>query len=86
MNMLYMQCYVHMVLSTYSTCSAMYIWCCVHDCTSGAMSMWCCAHVVHAVLCAGGAVYMSCIWRCVYVVSCTCACDVVYVWHCVHFI
>jgi len=39
MYMLDMQCYVHVMLRACFTCGAMYIWCCVHDCTSGAMSM-----------------------------------------------
>jgi len=60
MYMLYMQCCVHMVLCACSTYGAMYIWCCVHDCTSGALSMWCRVHVVHVVSCACGVMYMSC--------------------------
>lgn len=74
MYMLYMQCYVQMALFTCCICSAMYIWCCVHNYTSGVVRMWCHVHVVHVVLCAGGVVYMSCTWCFVQVVSCTCAC------------
>jgi len=72
MYMLYMQCYVHMVLCACCTCGSMHIWCCVHDCTSGAVSIWCRVHVVHRVLCVSGVVYMSWICCCVHVVLCTC--------------
>jgi len=60
MYMLDMQCYVHVVLFVSCTCDAMYIWCGVHDCTSGVVCMWCCVHVVQVALCVGGVVYMSC--------------------------
>lgn len=60
MYMLYMQCYVHMVLCACYTYVVMYIWCCVHDYTSGVVRMWHCVHVLHVVLCECGVVYMSC--------------------------
>ena len=80
MYLLYMQCYVHMVLCACCTCGVMYIWCCVNDNTSAVVGMWCHVHVVHMVFCASGIVYMLFIWYCVRVVLCTCrACGVVYV-------
>jgi len=54
MYVLDMHFYVHMVF--YACCT----YGVVCDCTSGAMSMWCHVHVVHVVLCACGAMYMSC--------------------------
>ena len=62
MYMLEMQCYVQVVLCACCTSGVMYIWCGVHDCTSGVVCMWCCVHVVQLALCAGGVVYMSCMW------------------------
>jgi len=50
----------------------MYVWCSVHDYTSGVVCMWCCVHVVQVVLFAGGAVYTRCCIHGVYVVMCTC--------------
>ena len=88
MYMLDMQCYVHVLLHACFTCGAMYIWCCVHDCTSDDVCMWWCVHVGQVALCVGGVVYMSRMWNCVYVVWCTClACGTMYmsathhVWH-----
>ena len=72
MYMLDMQCYVHVALRARCTCIAMYIWCGMHDCTSGVVCMWHCVDVIQVALCLGGVVYMSCIWRCVHVVLCTC--------------
>lgn len=37
--MLDMQCYVHMLLRACCTCGDMYIWCGVHDFTSGVVCM-----------------------------------------------
>jgi len=50
MYMLDTQCYVHAVLRACCTYCVMYIWWCVHDCTSGVVSMWCHVHVLHKVL------------------------------------
>jgi len=87
MYMLYMQCYVHMALCECCTYGAMYIWCCVHDYTSGVGSMWCSVHVVQVALCGGGIVYMSCMWCCVHVILCTCrACGTAYILYCVHVV
>jgi len=58
MYMLYIQCYVLMVLFACCTYGVMPIWCCFHDCTSSVVSKLCRVHVVHMVLCACGVVYM----------------------------
>ena len=79
MYMLDMQCYVHVVLRACCTCAVVYIWCCVHDCTSGVVCMYYCVHVVQVALCVGSVVYMSCMWHCVHVVSRTCpTCGIMY--------
>jgi len=71
----------------------MYIWCCMHECTSGVVCMWYCVQVVQVALCADGVVSMSCMWRYVHVMSvvlCTCGImytlysGAMYMWHCVH--
>ena len=60
MYMWEMQCYVQVVLRACCTCDDMYIWYGVYDYTSGVVCMCCCVHVVQVALCAGGAMYMSC--------------------------
>jgi len=88
MYMLYIQCYVRMVLCACCTIGNMYIWCCVHDCTSGVAYMlyiWCCVKVVMCTCCAYGVVYMWCRVHVVHVVLGTS--DIVYTlykWYDVH--
>ena len=73
MYMLYMQCYVHMVLCACCTCGAMYI-CGV-------------CMILHVVLCTFSVVYMLYTWYHVQVMLCTChACDIVYMWCCIHVV
>ena len=93
-RMLDMKCCVHMVLCTGCICSAMYIWCCVHVVHVVLYTYGIVCVIVHVVLCTrtvvlyvGGALYMSCMWRHIHVVSCTCrACGVVYIWYCQHVV
>ena len=54
---LFMQCYVQMVLFTCCLCSVVY--------------RWCCPHVGYVVLCAYGVVRMLEMWCCVHMVLCT---------------
>jgi len=62
----------------------MYIWCYVHDCTSGVMYIWCCVYVVSCTCCTYGVVYMSCMWCCVHVMHVVlCTCGVVHVVLCI---
>jgi len=87
MYKLYMKCYVHMVFCACWASGAMYIWFCVHDCTSGVVSMGCHVYIVHVVFCVGGmctcygygVVYMRCCVHGMHVVLCThCIGGVVY--------
>ena len=79
MYMLDIQCYAHMLFYACCIYVAMYIGCCVHDCTSGTLRMWCCVHVVHVVLCTCRAFDAMYMWFCAHVMHLMlCTCDIVH--------